>query len=128
MTLTLVRKKGSCPKEYICEIGKLYHLPFKNYGQCKRVFFFFFCTNKRKNGQTDRQTNVRANNYMPPIYRCEAIKSRSKAGAFIYSEKKKPKCRFTACRLFLQRFSNGFLLRVVHSFSDDKFLDLSKLK
>ena len=47
MTFTLVLKKGFYPKEYICEIWKLFHLPFKSYGQCKN-----FC------GQTDRPKKI----------------------------------------------------------------------
>ena len=54
MTLTLVLKKELHPKEYTGEMRKLYHLPFKSFGQCKR-----FCG--QTNGQTDlwmdRQTD-----------------------------------------------------------------------
>ena len=35
MTLTLLLKTWFYPKEYICEIWRLYHLPFRSYGQCK---------------------------------------------------------------------------------------------
>ena len=38
MTMTLVLKKRSYHKEYTCEIQKLYHLPFKHYGQCLSFF------------------------------------------------------------------------------------------
>ena len=57
MTLNLVLKKGFYPKEYICEIRKLYHLPFKSYGQCKKI-----CG--QTNGQTDRRTSQKL--YFPP--------------------------------------------------------------
>ena len=55
MTLTFVVKKGFYPKEFLCEIWMLYHLPLKSYGQCKSL-----CQ------QTNRQTK----NYIPPIYPC----------------------------------------------------------
>ena len=50
--LTLVQKKefykkGFYPKEYICKIWKLYHLPFKSYGQYKS-----FC------GQTNEHADI----------------------------------------------------------------------
>ena len=67
MTLTLVIKIVFYPIEYICEIWKLYDLPFKSYGQCKS-----FCG--QTNGRMDWQTNGQAKNYMPPIYRCRGIK------------------------------------------------------
>ena len=35
MTLTLVLKKGFYPREYMCKIWKVYHLPLKSYGQFK---------------------------------------------------------------------------------------------
>ena len=48
MTLTLVLKKGLYPREYtcICEIWKLYHIPFKSYGQWKSFW-----------GQANRKTD-----------------------------------------------------------------------
>ena len=52
MILTLVLKKGLYPKLYICEIWKLYRLPFKRYyGQWKSL-----CgqTKRQRDGQTDR--------------------------------------------------------------------------
>ena len=67
MTLTLVLKKRLHPKEYTCEIWKLYHLPFKSYGQCKTL-----CV--QTNEQTDWRTNRWAKNYLPPIYQCGGIK------------------------------------------------------
>ena len=54
MTLTLVLKIGFYPKEYIWELWKLYHLPFKSYGQCES----FLQTKKHTNGQTDRSKIV----------------------------------------------------------------------
>ena len=34
MTLNLVPKNWSSQKDYLCEIWKLYDLPFDDYGQC----------------------------------------------------------------------------------------------
>ena len=49
MTLTLVPKKKFHHKEDKCEIWKLYHLPFKSHGQCKKK--------KKKCTKTGRQKN-----------------------------------------------------------------------
>ena len=57
MTLTLVLKKGFYPKEYISEIRKLYHLPFKSYDQCKNILRTNNRTDGRRDRQTDRQTD-----------------------------------------------------------------------
>ena len=55
-TLTLTDDLDlALPKEYKCEIWKLYPLAFKSYGQCTN-----FC----------RQTNGLAKNSMSPIYWC----------------------------------------------------------
>ena len=58
LTLTLTddldfvtKKKRFYPKEYKCEIWKLYHLPFKSYDQCN---FFMY-------KQTDRRTDQKLN-------------------------------------------------------------------
>ena len=47
------------PQEYICETWKLYHLPFKNYGQYNNIKVF-------ADKQTDKRTGQ---NRMPLIYR-----------------------------------------------------------
>ena len=40
-----------CHKEYTCARGKLYHLPLKMYGKCKK---FLRKTNRQIASQTDR--------------------------------------------------------------------------
>ena len=56
-----VSKERFLPKEYICEIQKLYHLPIESYGQYKS-----FC------GQSNKRAGQKT--VCPPIYRCDGIK------------------------------------------------------
>ena len=59
---TLVLKKGFYHKEYLCEIYKLYRLPFKSYGNCK-VF-----EDNQTDRRADERTNSQTKNYMPPYF------------------------------------------------------------